>query len=526
MLFSVVVLCGLLLATVASGEQVSWSKGGDDCLLPAGLQISCGYYGTFYIFDGPEEAQICPGPDAVQGQSEAHLYPLPVPAPIIYDIPPNGVPLGGSGPAPNAGFSEIGDWIGLIDFGSVNHGLAVDWLTGAIAGPELDRELFFVDDPAALADLGDSVGDFHLLRSLCSIVERVDTDGQQPPSVVNMSLGRLAEADDRVDIETCSPDEIVCQIGLVVDYLRERGTAFVGAAGNHQRPLIPASLSNVASVGAARISALLNHRAAVPSWESASASAIFPANGLCLRGDFAAPAGSSYSSAVFSGWLAHSRLSLPTLDPLLGGQWAPHWSEHQRCYVLGVDGIDYTRCNPGFDALIEDLTVVEGNCWETDMDTIADGGPPDGFVELPKYPSFDEVASIHPTPQADPCVPCMGGPSQNLTGTGDPNDLAINMSQSEALPDDEYLQLVYLRVDDEFYPLNLSTTDLAAIQDGTIAYLSLPNWAQAIDLNLSASLFYVLTLVDPLQQVVDCQLEPMHCFWSATQVTWHSSLFP
>jgi len=500
-----------------ASETTSWTVGDRNCSLEEGTPIACGNYGLFYV----DTEEKCEG--GAFGADDPQSYPLPKEAPELVPVPiepfqRHSANVAGVMPDPIDGLPTE-PWIGIVDFLFKKHGLAVQWLAEELSLGTSQSVIFHVDDPDLLQDLGEEVGDFHLLASLCSIAELVDIDGAPAPSVVNMSLGRLPRFDDEIDFDDCNSGALLCQIGYVIEHLRKLEVDFIAAGGNHRKKLIPAALSNVASVVSADLRRLLEDTEVEPSWESPQAAqGVFPANGLCLRGGVPAPAGSSYASAIFSGWFTQAKQALPHLDPVGPRVWKPLWRPDGRCFVLSGDGVPVTRCNAAFDEVITELSGGPGNCWAPLSNRVVFAGPGGTAVQFPTYDSFDEWAALHPTPEADPCVPCMGGPPDD--DFVESNDLIINISHSKELPDNEYVREIYLRVGEEFYPLNIHPDNLLAIGAAQVDYLWLPGWRSFIDFQVSASVFYVVANTPD----IDCSAGPSLCYWSSSQVTWHPAL--
>jgi len=139
-------------------------------------------------------------------------------------------------------------------------------------------------------------------------------------------------------------------------------------------------------------------------------------------------------------------------------------------------------------------------------------------MELPPLESFDAwIAANHPTPESDPCVPCIGDPVVTLVGPAD--DFVLNMSQSRPLPSPLRIDAVYLRLGSQFYPLGLSPETLAQLADGQLESLLFSGWGGLILSDQQGSLVYVIK-----QPGADCvSLDgtlPDQCFWSSTPILW------
>jgi len=510
-----------IIATAAAAD-IDWALTEATCI-PNGDEVeilSCGAYGKFVLFDreapegcdtkgsGSDDPHSYPPPfEMEQAPSQTPIDPWPVPAPPLTPPPSNRLQRGSDS---RAGASRE-SWIALLDFLGL-HSLSAQWLAEETGG-RLTADLFYLDSPQLISVLGPEIGDFHLLASLCAVLDEVDIKKRLRPEVLNMSLGRSIGPGENVDSGNCDADTLLCQMSKVIGTLRERGTRVVAAAGNHREPLLPGALHNVAAVGALDVTHFLHTGAVKPSWETPDGvEALFPANGLCLRGGVPAAGGSSFASAIFAGWLAEARLLLPVLDPLDGESWSPQWSEGDGCFVLNSGTSPVTRCNAGFDGILADLTAPSSeNCWLTEgaTETLV-GGPPPPAEPQPAWPSFDEwIAVNHPTPESDPCIPCIDG---GILFFGPTDDLLINLSRTTASP--HYLHQLYLRVGSDFYPMGLGAS-AAEVATGAIDYILLPGWQTLIDPNSSASVISIRSE----NAEDDCSSGGNgSCYWHASQL--------
>src|SRR5262245_3764549 len=402
------------------------------------------------------------GKDSVSSATSTAIVKAPAPQP--QPLPPPG-------------------WAAVIDFDGA-HGASTSWLVGRLTMDSATTTLTILDDPL-LDPLGD-VGDFHVLAQLCSIAERADTSGPVP-RVVNMSFGRGLLSGDPQSGTGCAVGTVACQIAKVIDHLHDEGATLVASSGNQQEPLYPGSLAHVLSIGMLDVNALLATGHSRPAWETpAAAVGVFPGNGLCLRG-WSAPAGSSYSSALFAGWLASLLAVTPGLDPA-GGAWTPVWDPGLACYVLARDGQAFSRCNAKASEIIEGLAGAnETACWtnHTGPTEVVGGGG--RAVPQPGIPSFTSWSvETHATPESDPCVPCVA----KLVPL-DP-DLTINLSEALLLPEGTFIDSVYLRTEDQFIPLSLTPEQLQALEAGTLGELVLEGAAPLVAPGASVSLWYVM----------------------------------
>ena len=418
-----------------------------------------------------------------------------------------GTLAGGFAIAKPVATKRLPPWIAIIDFAGV-HGATTSWLAGQVAGHSASTSLLVLDDPA-LSSLG-PVGDFHVLAKLCQIAEGVDFRGMAAPVAVNMSFGRGLRAGEGNGGPGCDATGASCQVSRVISYLRAKGSNFVASAGNHQDVLFPGSLADVVEVGMLALNAFFASGAVLPAWETPPTSTgLLPGNGLCL-GHWAAPAGSSYSAAMFTGWITALREHQKRIDPLTGGAWAPKWHAGLQCYVLSQGAQLFPWCNPKITEIFNGLHGANaGPCWESA------GGAGGAYAVAPGQPeaqpgirSFTTwTTETHPTPESDPCVPCVG--SVNLAQS----ELELNLSQSAAIPEGTSLEGVYLRVGAEFLELSLSPAQLQSIEAGTIGQLVLSGSGSLVAPGEQPSLWYEMK-DDP---AADCAT-PNVCFWSSTPI--------
>jgi len=402
-------------------------------------------------------------------------------------------------------------WMGIADFGN-EHGDSTTALAGQVAGPDVSAVLVTLDRPA-LAPLGD-VGDFHVLAALCSIAEAVRTGGVPRPEVVNMSFGRRAHSEDPHSAAECAlpgvPQTAACEIARVVAQLTQQGTRFVSAAGNHGAPLFPGTLDDVISAGMLEPTSFFDGGSLEPAWETpADADALIPGNALCL-GTSAAPAGSSYSSAMLAGWIVRVLKSSSVQANLNAGTWAP--IQQNGCWKLGRVLLTQNPpqwkvspwCNQAITDIFNDLSGSSAACWNAASEPTVTAP-----VQAPTTPMEDidpldahVFLATHPTPESDPCVPCSG----RMVATS----LRIDLSRSEPLPESIVLDEVSLRVGESFLKLELTEEDLNAMTAGELAAILVPDMTSWLTTNDSMSLWYRMKVGDG-----SCDLGG-DCFWSST----------
>jgi hypothetical protein len=541
---------GVAIATIAAlgpqtgAVQVSWSLAPPGCSGPVTvIEIQCGDYGVFTVGGAPESTTSGCAPSVISADDPLYypppytLDPFPHPAQHLRDsggggpmetkvrrVPPSRkVNLIGKAPGPSPPPTPPPQapppWIAVIDFSGA-HGDSTTWFAGEIAGPTVDTRLADLDD-AALDELGENVGDFHVLAQLCAIAEVVDDEGRNPPLVVNMSFGRAQVDTDPLSGASCTEGRVSCQIAKVISHLRARHTSFVAAAGNRRELLFPASLPDVLAVGMLDVGLFLSTGAAEAMWETPEegVEGLAPGNALCV-GYWAVPAGSSYSSAVMAGWLAEYLQSHPNAEITGGEPWVPSLDEE--CYLLTRGTTVGGSCNAAIGSVFGGLEG--GNmltCWNWATAPSETVPPPDVPILEPAIPSLDTFASgEHPTPEPDPCVPCVGvGVGEGGGGGGGEEsltvgvDLVIDLSQSHPVPAGTQLDGVSLRVGTDFYPLALTPEQIDALESGSLAQLVLSDAYPLLGPIDQPSLWYKLR---PVAETT-CH-PPAECFWSSTPI--------
>ncbi len=383
---------------------------------------------------------------------------------------PNNPGGGGSGgqppmPCPNASCFEQPNteepWIAVMDWNSW-HGWSTGWAAGWLS--ELPVQLYALNGPDLHSFLSPAVGDAHVLVRLCEIAEGIDQRAISPPTVLNMSFGRLFDS-DAID-GSCDQEELSCQVGQVIDHLAEAGVVPVAAAGNHGSPQFPASYETVLSAGTLDLARFGTSFEVAGSWESPIGPHVFlPGYGVCLtyrdpegfQQLWPAPPGSSYSSALLAGWLGDI-LSTKNIEQPLEIDWEIAWSSSDDCFLLSPDVPQ--RCNLQVQSVLEGIFSQGEGCWsgsieEPSLTVTAAGASPERDV-LDNIPSFDEWVNNHhrPDPSSDPCVPCAtGGAEQasfgelgsNKNGNRQEGDMVLNLSSSSPLRPNFYYDTLYLR---------------------------------------------------------------------------------
>lgn len=532
---------------------VEWSLYESDCTSPPpdAEEIQCGRHGIFYV--GPDTQSSCPA--IVAGNELPKPYSSPglnrletiTPTPRLQNVKlqiggggtPGGQGGGGGEPPPipcDEGSCFVAPnaedpWIAVLDWDTW-HGWTTGWAASWMA--ELPVALYPLDGADLEDYLGGAVGDAHLLARLCEIAEAVDEEGIRPPAAINMSFGRLFE-DDASDSLTCDPETLSCQVGQVIDLLVRHGSVAVAAAGNHGSPQFPAAFETVLSAGSMDLKRFATHLEVTGAWESpAEADTFLPGNGVCLAyrdpggADrlWPAPPGSSYASALFSGWLSQVLIAHPVAEPL-SIAWRMTWSGPDQCFHLSNSVPQ--RCNDQVTAVLLGILDLGPGCWtgalqEPSVSVVAGAASPRRGV-LDNIPSFVEwIHDRHrPDPSSDPCVPCAtGGVESSFSETAwsatafkngslPEGQLVLDLSASSPLRPFLYYDALFLRDGLDFHPLLESTSpdDLPALETLSLAEaasLVIQNGGLSIEPNQQPSLVFVA-----------CR-DPGDCFWNSIPV--------
>jgi len=456
-------------------QSVEWGLYPDGCASPSGgTLVACGDYGSFHF---GSSATSCV---EVTGIESPPVYTAP--RPQIVQLPGGPIPRSVGGDLPCVDGSCFGDpggttggepWIALIDWNTW-HGWTTGWSAISMSG--LPVHLYSLDGNDLTSFLGPAVSDAHLLVRLCEVAEAIDRQGISAPTVVNMSFGRyFAAGSDAGDGATCDPASLSCQIGGLFDHLAGAGVVATAATGNYGQVQFPAAYDTVLATGSLDLARLALIKKIAASWETPSpAEVLLPGYGVCLEttdGEdltelWAAPPGSSYASSLFAGWMAHTLLAQPVSNPL-DVAWGLSWSDAAGCFVLSEEGPPV--CNLAADRLL--LRALGGTaetCWTPSPQTYEEVDS----LELPvqqgitgRLPSLVEWQEIEhaPTPDSDPCVPCVSDGFNQTVGAGlkGPQrratdlDLMLDLSDSSAIRPSLTLEELHLRVEDDFHPLLL-----------------------------------------------------------------------
>jgi hypothetical protein len=499
LVWSVAVALALGVASPSSAQTIRWkldpSRGDTEACW---YRAACGSYGVFSF----EVEGSCFGPRGhgaaaprqIGGAGGGPVVLGKVKDPPLYPQPAVAAGAGSSLLGPGATqlmpcaegqcFSrqaELEDpWVAVVDWNNP-HGWSVGWTVARAsakslaAGPVAEVGLFALDEENLAPFATRGVTDVQVIAALCDLIERVEIGEPEKvplPRVVNLSFGRYANEDDQLP---CTPEDetkLGCQVRSVVRYLEsleseEAGysTRVVASAGNHRQITFPALEKEIEAVEALDLEAFVLGGIAKPSWESpawSGSAAWMPGAGLCLHNPTAtagwpAPPGSSYSAALYSGWLAAA---------LVGG-WIEEtshrvvWYPLASCTRLGchfkMRGAGTVPVTAGLGEVLNRLMSLSGKCGLTQDDDgleLAATLEPVGAGSLPEQTLLELLAGVLvPTPEPNPCVPCMGGPrppTRLARASLDPNvDVSFALPMAPGLE----LEDAYLRVEDTFYRL-------------------------------------------------------------------------
>lgn len=463
----------LLAASSAAGhaQGVFWNLVPNECRGPAeqamaesgsGGMFGCGALGAFLVSGLEAEIVVEPSCRLGGGFEEPPAYARMPPG--QYTSPRGWTPCAEGSCFEAAGTS--GPWVAVLDWNDV-HGWSVGELVLQASDGRLSVSL--IDLLGARDDLpvaGPRVTDLDVLAQLCSVAELVHQEPAARPLAVNMSFGRVRG--DEVPCGSPAKSSIACQVRAVLDHLsRDLDVVPVAAAGNHGEMLFPASHPAVVSAGSLELASFANQRGFVePSMETPPGSeALVPGYGLSLRNpdqlhdEWPVPAGSSYASALTTGWIAgslHDGLLEAGLDP--SGRWYPVTMGER--FGLAFEGVPIPGSDlHGASALVSRALGrrVKRACRTGDGSTetwlpLAVGAE---VTALPEQSVVDLETDGGPLPGTRPCIPCQGDdpppePPDGLTPTG---DLLLHMGSSLALPSELALHEVYLRAGPRVYEL-------------------------------------------------------------------------
>ncbi len=512
-------------------KRIFWSLYKKRCPIAdarADLVIEAGDYGVFYFKES--RFRQCRWMRRIVGREWLRYYPTPGPS-------REAVPcLAGAGCDNSLDLVEE-PWVAVIDWDNW-HGRSVDWVLRGSTQSAVETVLL---DLKIVVPGGRGVTDVEVIARLAEIIQAIDVKDVPVPEVVNMSFGRLRQPDD-ADDTSCDRRRLSCQVARLLGHLARSGatapnrpgTVMVAAAGNHGESLFPGSIQGVVATGALDLQQLALAGDVDFAWETpAGAQALMPGAGICLRqgsGDTALemplPAGSSFSAAIYSGWLTEAlKYSRDlVLDRLQArGLWTPWQScEAPTCPYYLVQG-DVTFPSPSGRAsqrVVETVYdnpafcgTVRGGRLDPDLLPAAD---PTRGLSLVEW-----MASEHrPAPEPDPCVPCSlcrdlerqepGTPGTTVTVplAGD-----IDLHSAWRMPQNTRLDALYLRLGQEYWLFDLAPSQRKAIAVGDVGFLGIDVTLHNPDLSAQPSLVSLIT-IDPGTP------EEGH-FWHATPLIFH-----
>lgn len=549
---------GAAMARPAAAGEVTW------CRLPrtgpppapggAGIRLYCGELGIVDLAPGDAEVTAepasCPKPD--RQTEEPPLYPsrglsgpgpspvptLPVPVPLeSWGLPvvapaldgPSGPCAGGSCFAPLSQIGPHQPWVAVVDWND-EHGWGVGALVRkALDTPAVPLALFpLVGDPRLVPYSADGVSDVHVLAKLCELAEAVYSGQVGRPVALNLSFGRNFRPVLDGDRTTCPAKTLGCQIdavfrGLTAPRDGQAGSVIVAASGNYRNLQFPAALNGTVVAGGVDITAFERSGVSRPTWETpwygGQAMGLFPASGYCLEeaGQLPAalPPGSSFSAALFSGWLT-ALLQQGTLTPPV----APGaWGIQPGTLALLRGSQVVAPANPGIAAILKPALGLSkpacGSAPAADSPAVVKvAATHAGHLPLPQTSFLDMMGLLStPTPNADPCIPCIAilseppqafapAPGGRWTRAASSvvldvvaNDLQIDLSVAGSSPFPANLQLVevYLRIGNRTWPLELGIELLANLQSGRVKSLQIADvGAAALQSGTQPSLIFVL----------------------------------
>ncbi|MFN7960483.1 MAG: hypothetical protein U0002_04365 [Thermoanaerobaculia bacterium] len=435
------------------------------------------------------------------------------------------------------------DWVAVVDWDDP-HGWSVGAMLQRVMGPGPAMVLFplglgALTDLAAFSENGPT--DVHLLVQLCRIADLADSEGLKPPLEINMSLGRLLEGRDPRGMENCpgelsssSPGTLACEVTRVLGHLaKDRvsgdsrpGSVALAAAGNFRQEQFPAALSGVVTVGSLDFDSFLKTGLVQPLWEMPAYSdkpmALMPGYGLSLgpqdgwRTAWYAPAGSSYSTAILSGWLARAILAGELGDgagDAVPQGWAPSW-QCPDAGCLASLACENRRLESGASevtAFLHEQALDKVNPWVSVPlgrvgIPLAAGAPTPDAIELLGVKSLLELlAEIYvPAPQSDPCLPCggvnppfhqrqPGALGAGLAAREGSFDVGVLAGGGSPLPSGLTLSALYLRTGGQMQQLDASRIVLDALAKGNVPGLVISGMVRSFQLTDTPSMILILS---------------------------------
>lgn len=510
---STLVFVGLftaLLTAPAEAQEVQWYRfsGCDPGLSSFSgqqqeepVRFACGALGTYYFGDsGLEVSSSCTS--TTHGAEEPALY--------LSQEDPRFLPSASEWfPCKYGGCfgRRAQPWVAVVDWNQ-GHGWSVAGLIREVAGTTVDLELFPLDQSSGVTAQS-GVSDLAVLQQLCAVAERAWQYPQDLPLAVNMSFGRLLDPAVSESSSLAGETALQDEVGRVLDHLANLGIQLLAAAGNHAQLLFPASHQRVMSAGAVDIEHWGSTGLAQRAWETPSATdTLLPGYGLYLETAttgvyWPVPPGSSYSSALATGWiagyLADQGMSSSQLGLHSGSQLG--FVPNSNSYLLTLDGQTLSGSDlAGASALIkralEHPAAVCGSLasapWSVTPNTVTPTLPTSSAAELAADTNL-------PLPNTRPCVPCHGRTHDN--------GLEVDFSHSAGLPTTWNLDALYLRVGTAYYQVT-DTGWLSDFADGDLDHVFFAGLG-TLPAGTSVALVYSLDLQAP------------DGFWDATPIHMH-----
>lgn len=563
-LSAVVVLAAAPVASPVAAETFEWAlESAPGSSGPTWLSQPCGSYGVFRFCNATAGGCAPPGGGGLSRAAGSRgampsklLASGSVVDPLIYPGPPGPASPGHPpellqkdlAPTPAAvpcddgscftSFADLKDpWVAVVDWNQL-HGWSVGWAVGQAStrnlavGRELGLGLFRVDESRYVPFAARGVTDVQVISALCEIADWVEVGRPEPippPRVVNLSLGRFASPEEDVACLDSSSSQLSCQLRRVIAHLEELAgepestlPRVVAAAGNYRSLMFPAVDPRVDAVESLDLEHFAANGAAVPSWESPrspNAAALMPGGGLCLRepeaaAGWPAPAGTSYSTALFSGWLATA-----LVEGWVGGAgssipWRPTFSCTATTCQFEMKAATSAASTAGLAQMLLRIVSFDGRCEDTTqaegLDLVTALVKLTNHDEIPRQSFLERVDGLYvPSPDPNPCVPCEGAPrpprarlSQgwSLTSRAAPTptakDLKLGLAFSAPLPEGVELVAVLLRVGESFYRPAVPL-DLRSIANGQVRTLTLQGGASLLaESKTQGSLLFVLEALE------------------------------
>lgn len=373
-------------------------------------------------------------------------------------------------------------WVAVVDWRD-DHGWSVAATVREASDQRVGVELYDLATPNSITQALPSVSDLHVLLQLCALEEQVMNRPFDRPLAVNLSFGRR-------DAGT----GLGSAVGQVLSQLASDGVLPVAAAGNYHEMLFPATSQGVVSAGALDLSWFQQGQQSRPSAQTPDGTAALTLGyGLYLSTDdghlWAAPPGSSYAAAMFTGWLGGYLAGggrLPTTSSLSGARWT-------------IVPLSLPESAGGALALALNGTPLSGSGLAGPQrlfdralrGTGTPAAPTPGITlqvsglapssDLPSLLYAD--AGNNPQPGVCPCVPCGPGGGSGL-GTGGSGTLTLDLSSSQPLPSGMSLIRVFLRIGKTIYAFDRSGYEevlapVASAAAGSLTFTGLDGILQA-----------------------------------------------